>query len=370
MKFYGKVLSISDGGLGISLELSFNMIGSIIDVKVYSESQEILSIIGSVINQNGILLGVTILCLDTMTKDNLDKIMARDSDDKLYFNNIRWKNKDKILVLGAGGGKILAQLKMLQNLEEFIGESILDYFNIFAGVSSGGLILALVLKYKNLKKIEELLKSLNKFRSWNFLPIYSLLNKNYLERFINQEFRDFLIESNHILYLQYRDYKTGNYESLLFQNNNFNLSKFLIRSISIPILFGLSNNYSDGAVGFFINPTELLLRFLRMKGDVNEESISILYLDSGFDPKVSDAYKNDIFNQMLWTLRMNQRDSILLSVDRIFNEFEKINFYSYFFTYSKVFDLLNPKDMDKAVLDIELKKHEFISWLKKIELDI
>lgn len=65
---------------------------------------------------------------------------------------------------------------------------------------------------------------------------------------------------------------------------------------------------------------------------------------------------------------MNQRDSILVSIDRILSEFEEIILNSYLFTYSKNFDLFNSNDMKLAVLDMEAKKDEFISWLNKIEM--
>jgi hypothetical protein len=105
---------------------------------------------------------------------------------------------------------------------------------------------------------------------------------------------------------------------------------------------------------------------MRVQLKCNE--ISILYLDSGFDPKINDKNKTDILSQLLWTLRMNQRDSILVSIDRILSEFEEIILNSYLFTYSKNFDLFNSNDMKLAVLDMEAKKDEFISWLNKIEM--
>lgn len=364
----GQVVSISDGGLRIFTEYSANVVGSILDVIVYDDSIKIITLVGCVINQDSNYLGITIICIDDKSRIILNQLLSNTYSKNVYDYQIRMNQKSRILVLGAGGGKILAQIKMLHNLEQHLGVKLLDYFNVLVGVSSGGLILALLLKYRDITKVNDLIEENLDFKSWNLFPFFSFLNTIKIEKFIVNEFQKFKIGSDHILYLQYLDYLSGNYESLLYQNSDVNLIEPLLKSISVPVIFGLFNNYSDGAVGFFINPTELCLRILRMRVQLESNKLFILYLDSGFDPKINDKNKLDILSQLLWTLRMNQRDSILVSIDRILNEFEEINLNSYLFTYSKNFDLFNSNDMKLAVLDIESKKDEFISWLHKIEI--
>lgn len=275
----GKVVSISDGGLRIIAEQSANVVGSILDVIVYDGSIKILTLVGCVINQDSNNLGISIICLDDNSRIFLNQILSNRYSKNEYEYQIRFNQKSRILVLGAGGGKILAQLKMLFHLEEHLGVKLLDYYNVLVGVSSGGLILALLLKYRDLVKVKEVIEENLNFKSWNLIPFFSILNTIKLEKFIEDEFQNFNSSSDHILYIQYRDYFSGNYESLLYQNKNVNLFIPLLKSISVPVIFGLYNNYSDGAVGFFINPTELFLRILRIRVQLKCNEISILYLD-------------------------------------------------------------------------------------------
>ncbi|WCL49049.1 PilZ domain-containing protein [Leptospira sp. GIMC2001] len=361
----GEVVSLSDGGIRIKLDKFKSMNGLILDIIVHSEFGMVLTLIGSVINQLDNEIGVSILGLDKSSKMNLDKILNQKIPISLDRDVIVEQDQCRILVVGAGGGKILAQLKMLTQLEDHLGKKLLDCFNVLVGVSSGGLILSLLLKYRELKIVSNILEKLKTPILFNLIPFYSILNMTFLKKFIHQEFDCILPNSEHILCLQYRDYKTGNYESLLYQKNNFNLVDALHKSISVPVIFGLTKNYADGAVGFFVNPTEILLRLLRMRSQLLEKQSSALYLDAGFDPKFTESYQGDILSQLFWTLKMTQRDSILISVDRILNEFIELNMNSYFFTYSKNYDLFFANDIIKAEAEISSKQKEFSEWLEK-----
>lgn len=123
----GKVVSISDGGLRIIAEQSANVVGSILDVIVYDGSIKILTLVGCVINQDSNNLGISIICLDDNSRIFLNQILSNRYSKNEYEYQIRFNQKSRILVLGAGGGKILAQLKMLFHLEEHLGVKLLDY---------------------------------------------------------------------------------------------------------------------------------------------------------------------------------------------------------------------------------------------------
>jgi hypothetical protein len=373
LNFSAHVINISEIGCRIKVdEVTFPLmhIGATIDVKILLNSESSISFTGFIINKFKFEIGITIATIDQAENFKLNSTLVGDiaslvpNDPFQGFSN----RKRKVLILGPGGGKILAQIQMCKYLEETLGESIYYYFDHFVGVSSGGLICALILKYKSLEIVEKKIKDINFSPKLNFLPLNGIFSKNDLFDKIRDEFDNFqFIEKNKTLHLQSRNFQTSILHTLNTSDNSQNtLYKFLQKSLSIPTLFGTTDNFADGAVGGFLNPTEIFLRFMRLtQSDIMYQLC--LYLDAGFDPNTNSGLGvQNLLNQLFWVLKIGQRDSLFLSVDRVLSEFPEVNFQSFFFSYAQEYSILNTNDILNSSKEIERKREFFQSWLRDV----
>lgn len=371
-KIHGILMNLSEVGCRIQIHLAdqkYLQIGSIAEVSAKISDTSDLNFIAFIINKSSDYVGFTFCSIDEFEYVKLTSFLNQKSlPTELGMKVVPSDKKGRVLFLGPGGGKILGQIRMCKYLEEVLGVRLYDYFDHFVGVSSGGLVCALILKYKSLDLVEKKVLEFNFFPKLNFLLFQGLVSKKILFQNLRKEFNHFEFENDSkSLHLQARNYKTGIMHTLNLSDNRGNvLVDFIQKSVSIPTIFGITNGFVDGAVGGFLNPTELFLRNMRMKFNKTYFEFC-LYLDAGFDPVVnSDFFSENTLNQLFWVLKVSQRDNLFLSIDRILSEFPNSNFFSYFFSYTNELNLLKVEDLFKSVFEIETKKKFFQDWLKDI----
>ncbi len=347
---------------------SFLTNGSTLDVVLHLTNEVKIHFVAFVINITKNEIGLYIAAIDDLDWKLYSSFLRREelqNKHLLVYPKLPSKNL-KVLFLGPGGGKILAQLRMCKHLEEVLQVRLADFFDHFVGVSSGGILGAMILKYRSLDLIEEILKGFQITPTINWLSWNGLFSKKTVFQKIEREFHSFSFDSHQLLHLQYRNYRNSIMHTYNCNGSaNFDLVEILKRSISIPAIFGHTNNFVDGAVGGFLNPAELFFRKMRMVYGISKYDFT-LYLDAGFDPIHQENLFETVLSQLLWVLKLGQRDSLLLSVDRVKHEFPDTNFHSYFFTYSKEYNLLNSEDILKSTSEIDLKKIHFQSFLSDI----
>ncbi len=326
---------------------------------------------GVVINSNEEGFGVSILAISEANSALLEDMLAGASP-KASDASPQFRDPTNILVLGAGGGKLLAQLKMIDFLEQELGASILDSFDAFAGVSSGALILLSAAAGYETSRIRALLDGSLKRVGWPaFLPFHNLMNKDSMHSMIDSEFAS----------LRFRDLRkpafacSRNYESSIYkyysswEEGDFALAEVIKRAIAIPVLMGTHEGEMDAAVGLFVNPAELLLRFLRHRELLNGP-VNLVYIDSGFDPlrqaKPGTFRHQNVLSQLLWSVAVMQRDLNLLANDRIVSEFPRVHYHSYFFTYSRVYDLARNEDFFLAEKEVAANDGPFRAWARGV----
>lgn len=120
----------------------------------------------------------------------------------------------------------------------------------------------------------------------------------------------------------------------------------------------------DGAVGMFINPSEIILRHYRSLGqDMNR--IKIYYLDAGFDPihRFKKTNKN-ILTQLFWLLEITFKDLIISSLEKIDYHFPEVEFHPFIFSYSKNYDLLVKEDLINANKEIQTKSDDILEFIR------
>lgn len=335
----------------ISENYSFTL-GSVLDIKL----KEIF-FTGIIANRTGNHFGISLLSISKAMNENLLRYIENDSKFSIQkLPNL--KPESKILILGAGSGKIFSQLEILKLIEEFSGKSIYDTFELIGGVSSGAILSTLLSLRFPLEEIRKILyKSFNTWNGINFDPFHSLLNKNFIFKEIEilldgMSFESFSKET----VLLTRSFYYGNYiyytSSL---ESNYKISEAIKEAISIPVMFGLHNGMVDAAVGMYINPTECILRYLRSMS-IPLDGMKIVYLDAGFDP--IQRYKDKtthLLNQLQWTLEISFRDMIISSFERVNFHFEKIKYFPFIFTFSQSYDLLKKEDAFLAEEEVRKK---------------
>lgn len=327
-----KINEISNFGCNFSGAVDIKL-GSIVDIVVSTN----IFFTGLIINKNQFSYGVSILSVSKNVLANISNICNGNNvihENRSYFSE-QTKN---ILVIGAGAGKILAQLEILQIIESEKKQSLYSLFDSFVGVSSGGILSALIAMEYSLDDIHEMLEKNN--HSWSTFHLNyfnSLLNNDYLKKRITNIFQDrtFLSLKRELMVVS-RGFSNGIYiYSTNYSDPNIKIKHALLESISIPILFGVEKDMVDGAVGMFINPSEVILRHYRSLGQ-NMSKVKIFYLDAGFDP--IQRYKNEkknIVNQLFWLLEITFKDLIITSLEKIDYHFPEVEFHPYIFSYYK-----------------------------------
>lgn len=372
-KFSGTTINCSLTGCRLRVKESiYNFVtnGSTLDVVLHITKEIKVHFIAFVINLSKNEIGLYIAAIDDIDWKLYCLFLNREelNHKNLRLHPILSAKNLKVLFLGPGGGKILAQLRMCKHLEEILQVKLVDFFDHFVGVSSGGVLCALILKYRSLDVIEELIKSFQIAPEWNWFSLQSLFSKEKLFHKLETEFANpIFFDSDHRLQLQYRNYRNSILHTYTTDSpTNSDFKEILKRSISIPAFFGHTDNYVDGAVGGYLNPAELYFRKMRLVYGISKYDFS-LYLDAGFDPilQKTSIFEN-VLSQLFWVLKLSQRDSLLLSVDRVKYEFPNTNFHSYFFTYSKEYNLLNSEDILKSTGEIDAKKFQFQSFISDI----
>ncbi|MCE9597575.1 MAG: PilZ domain-containing protein [Spirochaetia bacterium] len=275
----------------------------------------------------------------------------------------------KVLALGAGGGKILGQLKMLETLEAYLGGPITDHFDMLAGCSSGALILAMIARGSSIAEIRTTITG--NIKGLGFAGMFALSNlisKAGFHNGIDESFGSMqMAELTKPLFTLSRNFKSSIHKTYsTWSEGNLRISTVLKRATAIPVLMGAHENEMDGGAGLYINPVEIFLRVLRHSGSLAPD-LQVLYLDSGFDPlgrpEGFAALNDNVISQLFWIIGTMQRDLNVLATDRIVNEFPNVKYTPYFFTYSRSYDLSKTGDFYAAESEVEGRADQFRQWL-------
>ncbi|MDX1957068.1 MAG: patatin-like phospholipase family protein [Leptospiraceae bacterium] len=369
--FYGSkifsvaILELSQYGCRIKTSQYNFKLGSVVDIKLNNT----LFYTGIIINKKQDTYGISMLAISKNNFQKINQLISSSNSFKENFSFTPTNNNlyKKILVLGAGSGKIFSQLELLKIFEKHTGKSIFDSFDGFAGVSSGGILATLIAMKYSLEEIREFL--IKHFNSWKGFHL-NILNSLFSADSINQEIKrvfcgkQFNCLEKDLLILS-RSFSSGVY---MYSTNILDSDQLLENAISesfaVPIIFGINKDMADGAVGLFINPSEIILRYYRCM-NTEMDKLQLVYLDAGFDPiHRYKMEKQDIFRQMQWVLEITFRDLIISSFERIDYHFPNINFLSYIFTFSKSYDLLKKEDAFDAEKEILLKENEIKELIK------
>ncbi|MBL8019249.1 MAG: PilZ domain-containing protein [Leptospirales bacterium] len=344
---------------GVSVDVSFSL------------DEEPVLITGYVINTTDRQIGVsTLACSDSSER----AIVAALRGEHLAGTRkppIHPPSPRNVLALGAGGGKILGQLKMLETLETFLGKTLLSHFDMFAGCSSGALILALIANGRSIAEIRELVTANIKGFSIPGLFIFSnLLNKTEFHRGIDRNFGDARFgDLQRPMFTLSRNFKSSIHRHYAtWSEGSLPVASILKRATAIPVLMGTHENEMDGGSGLFINPVEMFLRVLRHSESIKDD-LNVLYVDSGFDPLLRpesiSGIDGNVISQLFWIIGAMQRDLNILATDRIVNEFPGVRYSPYFFTYSRSYDLSKQKDFYAAEADAQSHSVAFTDWLRE-----
>lgn len=275
----------------------------------------------------------------------------------------------RVLALGAGGGKIVGQLKMIEILERVIGAPVTSFFDLFAGCSSGALVLALLSAGYSLAEAREVMtSSIQRLGFANFF-LNNLMDKAEFHRRIDESFGTRLLDAlSPPLFTLSRNFNSSIHRHYsAWSEGKHRIAAILKRATAIPVLLGAHENEMDGGAGLFINPVELLLRVMRHKG-LLQPGLKVVYIDAGFDPLVRSsrlpAIGDNILTQLLWVIGAMQRDLNVLATDRIASEFPGVDYCPYFFTFSKAYDLSRRDDFFLAEEEVENRSGQFEQWCR------
>lgn len=274
----------------------------------------------------------------------------------------------RALVLGAGGGKILAQLRQLSALEEMLGRPLQEYFDILCGASSGALLLSLIAAGRTTEEIRtSVLEQVQALPFSGIFTLHRLLDRSRIHSFLESMLgprslgnlaRPFLTVSRRFGGALHRTYCSWNEPDLV-------ASAVIRKAIAVPVLLGVEEGEMDGATGLFVNPAELLFRELRGR-DLLQRGLVAIYLDAGFDPVAAPANSflaDNIVSQLLWAIGAMQRDLNLAANDRIAAEFPGVFYAPHFFSFSETYDLTRPSDLLGAEREAIAQLDTFRAWL-------
>ena len=360
------VISISNYGCRLILKEPYFQLGSIVDLKLENG----LFFTGVILNKEAFEYGLSILAISKNSLDILMNMIENNMFNVPYSKFELSSSHRKILVLGAGGGKIFSQLELLSLIEKEYDMPIQLIFDCFGGVSSGAVLATLLGMGLSIKSIKEILvENYNTLFSFHFELNKSILDIKPLFKKISNIMNEIKFqELEKEIFIFTRNFSTGIFQYYSnITEEEFIVERAVKESMSIPIIFGAYEDMIDGAVGIFTNPSEIIFRFYRTLG-IKMDKISAIYLDAGFDPV--HRYKSEdknIFTQLKWVLENTLRDSILSSFERIEHQFPDINYFPYLFTFSKSYDLLAKEDAFEALKEINLKEKEFGKFLKEIK---
>lgn len=210
-----------------------------------------------------------------------------------------------------------------------------------AGISSGGMNAALIAAGFPLGEIKEFYfrKSSSVFRAklafWE-----SFYDSKVLKRTLDEilpsrryKFKDTVCE---LLILSRNLENSILYGFSTLKNQDMPLSSAVMRTTALPVIFGpWEDVWMDGGVGSLVNPAEAGIRYAVSLG-ANPSDISAVYLDSGLDPnRVFRKEDKSLLSHLSWSLNALARDHIFSSTGRIKYHFPGIQYYPYFFTFSR-----------------------------------
>lgn len=360
----GVLVELSERGCRIETEPVVP--GSTIDVAVEAGGMSV-SFTGTAVNQSKGSVGTAILAASWRAQQTIKALVHGNVPAAIPA---ACPSPRRILALGAGGGKILAQLKMIELLEQTLGKSCVNHFDMFAGSSSGALVLGLLAAGKSTSMAREMI--LSGSTTLGFAnPLFSgnLLDKNALHRAVDHTFGELKLGDLQVPFFTVsRNFSSAGHTCYAsWTEPEWKFTGVLKRATAIPVLLGSHDNEMDGGAGLFVNPLELLLRQLRSQRSLTD-GCEVLYLDAGLDPsgegEGSGLFKGNVLSQLLWLIGTMLRDLNLAATDRITSEFPRVIYRPYFFTFSKAYDISRKSDLMDAEKEVALRAGDFAAWVR------
>ena len=282
----------------------------------------------------------------------------------------------KILSLSSGALKGIAQIALLEKLEEVSGKKTCEIFDMIGGSSAGAInasLLSMGLSAKDISKLY--LEGTSKIISYNWKFWEGLFNINGMVSTLNDLIgkETTMNKTKTELVLFSLNLIDGiNYSFSSHYEPEMLISEAMLRSISVPVFFPVyKNEWIDGGAGWLGNPTEGIVRRALSLG-IKKKDMKILFLECGLDPK--GFWKDKINNPypwdyLIWIIEVILYDITKLSHNSIRQSFPGIEYLPFTFGYSKRYSSFSLADLKSIYSEAHKAADQAIESISKFILE-
>lgn len=258
--------------------------------------------------------------------------------------------KLRLLALKGGGQKALAQIAVLEALEEITKKQTRELFDVIGGTSAGAINAAHLACGHSAQRIREGYFENRYFRRrarfWRSLFDPANFRRAIEEHMPPDQFKFGGLPCE--LVLVSKNLSDGiNYVFTSKTSPELPVAEGVMRSASLPPFFEpIDKQWIDGAVAFN-NPTEPMVRYLLSRG-YTADQMQVIYLDTGNVPiarRKRGETSESIMLQTGWLF-----DAIMAELDHrshasVRHAFPALEYHLMSFTYSKNFSMVDRREL-------------------------